>query len=279
MNFNIHAWFRLFRPQNAAIAGASVLLGWFSMHPLRPDLAVALWGCLSMLLLVMAGNADNDICDLAVDRVNRPTRPLPAGILKAGQVRIASIFLYGLSFIAAAIATPFHGILVACMVLLLFAYNRRLKGLPLVGNLAVSFLCGLAIYFPEFPSRPWNTLPAFVFAFFATFAREVVKDMEDMEGDRGAGLRTLPLVFSIQAARKLAFSLVAILLAILPLPAAFFGYGRSYLILATVLAAPFLIVLLLELSKPSADYGRCQRYLKWVMIGGMMALWVGVMRR
>jgi 4-hydroxybenzoate polyprenyltransferase len=192
------------------------------------------------------------------------------------QVRIAASLLYALSILAAFIVTLIHGIFVACMVLLLFAYNRHLKGFPLVGNLAVSLLCGLAIYFPEFPSPLWNTLPAFVFAFLATFAREVVKDIEDIEGDRVAGLCTLPLVFSVNGSRKLAFSLVAILLAILPLPIAYFGYHWPYLLLATVLAAPFLIMLLVELSKPTADYGRCQRYLKWVMIGGMVALWVGM---
>ncbi len=271
------AWFRLFRIQNALIAIAGVWLGWFATRAAHPSLLVAIWGSLSMALLTMAGNADNDVCDLEEDRVNRPGRPLAAGLLKASRVRIAAFGLYAFGIFAATIASPLHGLLALGMTLLLLAYNRFLKGLPLVGNFAVAFLCALAIYFPEFPALIHSTLPAFVFAFLATLAREVVKDAEDVEGDRAAKLRTLPLMIGVNGARKLAFSLTAILFAALPLPVLLFGYRWPYLVLSTVLAGPFLIALLLELMKPAADYSRCQRYFKWMMLGGMLALLAGTL--
>lgn len=279
MNRRIEAWFRLFRPLNAVIAGAGVWLGWISMGSMRPHGMLALWSCVSMALLVFAGNADNDLCDLKTDRVNRPGRPLAAGSLNVSQVRLAAFLLYVLGVIAAGCASQAHGMLALFMVLLLLSYNRWLKGLPLIGNMAVALLCALAIYFPEFPARIHATLPAFAFAFLATLAREVVKDIEDVEGDRAARLRTFPLMQGVSAARKLAFSLVAIVLVLLPSPVIFFGYDWHYAVLSAVLAVPFLLVLLVELSKSAADYGRCQRYLKWMMLGGMIALWLGVLAR
>ncbi len=247
------------------------------MGAVRPHAILAVWGCVSMALLTFAGNADNDLCDLKTDRVNRPGRPLAAGLLKSSQVRIVAFLLYTLAVVAAWCASPWHGALALFMAVLLLVYNRKLKGLPLIGNLTVALLCALAIYFPEFPSAIRFTLPAFVFAFLATFAREVVKDIEDVEGDRAAKLRTLPLVFGISATRKLVFTLVVLLLAMLPMPLIYFGYDWHYAILSLVLAGPFLIVLLVELAKSGANYGKCQRYLKWIMLGGMIALWVGVM--
>ena len=271
------AWFRLFRIQNALIAVAGVWLGWFATRGAHPSLLIAIWGSLSMALLTMAGNADNDVCDLEEDRVNRPGRPLAAGLLKASQVRIAAFGLYALGIVAATLASPLHGLLALGMALLLLAYNRFLKGLPLVGNFAVAFLCALAIYFPEFPGLIHFTLPAFVFAFLATLAREVIKDAEDVEGDRAAKLRTLPLVIGVSRTRKLAFSLTAVLFALLPLPVVLFGYRWPYLVLSTVLVGPFLIALLLELVKPAADYSRCQRYFKWMIQGGILALLAGTL--
>jgi len=230
-----------------------------------------------MALLTMAGNADNDLCDLETDRINRPDRPLPAGLLNLSQVRIAAWLLYAFGIAAAWAVDLLHGLLALGMVLLLLAYNRVFKGRVLIGNITVALLCGLAIYFPEFPGFIHATWPAFAFAFLATLAREMVKDAEDMEGDRAANLRTFPIAFGIEAARKSAFALTAILFAILPLPVFLFGYRWPYLVLATALAGPFLIMLLLELMKPGADFSRCQRWLKWVMVGGMVALWVGIL--
>jgi geranylgeranylglycerol-phosphate geranylgeranyltransferase len=273
---SIKPWFRIFRPLNSILAGAGVWLGWFSMRASRPEAALAIWGCASMMLLAMAGNADNDVLDLTVDRINRPQRPLPSGALAAAPVRTAAFLLYALGVVAAGVASSRHACLAGFMVLLLLIYNRKLKALPLIGNLAVSLLCGLAIYFPEFPSRLHHTLPAFAFAFLATWAREVVKDIEDLEGDRAAGLRTFPLVTSVNSARKLAFSLLAALLALLPMPVIYFGYRWPYALLSIVLAGPFLLVLLWELAGPSADFSRCQRHLKWMMVGGMIALLAGV---
>lgn len=232
-----------------------------------------------MFLLVTAGNAHNDAIDIAVDRINRPDRPLAAGSLRAESARRVSLLLYLLAIIAAWMAAPLHALLAVSMAALLVAYNLKLKGLPLAGNAVIALLCALAVYFTEFPSPPGDTLPALLFAFVATLARELVKDAEDVAGDRAAGLRTLAVLKGPDAVRKAAFVLLVMLILLLPWPMLLFGYRWPYALGIVVLAGPFLVPLTGELSRPGADFTRCRKLLKGLMAGGMIALLAGVAGR
>ncbi len=273
----IAAWWRLFRPGNAAIAAAGVGLGYACLPSPRPPAAGALWGALSLFLLTAAGNADNDACDVETDRVNRPLRSLPAGLLSRTSARRAAWLLGGAAILCADAASPLHGALALGMGLLLLLYNRAFKGLPLVGNLAVAGLCALAVYFPEFPHWPRATAPAAGFAFLATWARELAKDLEDAPGDRAAGLRTYPLVAGENAARKLARYVTLALLILLPVPVVFYGDGWPYAVPAVLGAAPLLIWLWRALARSNPDYRRCQKNYKWAMLAGMAALLAGAL--
>jgi geranylgeranylglycerol-phosphate geranylgeranyltransferase len=277
----LRPWIALFRPWNAAIAAAAVWVGWACLRtrPLGPpEWQLALWGSIAMFLLVAAGNADNDALDAEADRVNRPRRPIVSGAVSRGGARGAAFALYAAGILAAWIGTPVHGMLAGAMAGLLFAYNRSLKGTPVAGNLVIALLCALAVWFTEFPLPPRGALAAAAFAFLATFARELVKDAEDVAGDRAAGLRTLAVVSGTSAARKLAFAATVVLLALLPAPM-LMGYGWPYAVVAALLAGPALAPLLGELAKPDANFARAQKLLKLLMLAGMVALWAGTMGR
>jgi len=278
---------RLVRPGNALIAAAAVWLGWISLR-LRPEWQLAFWGSLSMLLMVGGGNADNDALDVEVDRVNRPNRPLAAGLLGRGTAWTTAFLLYGGAILCAWIGSPLHGLLAAVMAVLLIAYNRFYKGRPLSGNLIISLLCGLAVYFVElpllidFPLTTKDSLPAAVFAFLVTFVRELVKDAEDVVGDRLAGHRTFAVTAGTEAARRLAFASMVVLLLLIPGPALYFGYHWSYLALIVVLGGPVLGPLLLELARTDAGpthFARAQKLLKLFMVAGMISLLAGVLGR
>jgi geranylgeranylglycerol-phosphate geranylgeranyltransferase len=278
------AWLRLFRPWNAVIAGAAVWLGWASLR-LRPEWELAFWGSLSMLLMVAAGNAHNDTLDVETDRVNRPRRPLAAGHITVLSARWLAFSLYAASILAAWFGSPIHMVLAALMAAMLWTYNRFLKGLPLSGNIVISLLCGLAVYFVEFPllidfpTRAHDSLPAALFAFLVTFAREVVKDAEDIAGDRAAGMRTFAVSAGTGAARKLAFGTVVVLLLLLPVPLMAFGYHWGYAAVIVLLAGPVLVPLLGELARTEANFARAQKLLKVLMLAGMLALLLGVLGR
>ena len=284
---SLRPWISLFRPWNAAIAGAATWLGWASLDAprslqirlwgsqrLQPDWTLALWGSFAMFLLVMAGNADNDAVDGRADRVNRPRRPVADGRISANVARRVAALLYVAAVLVAWLpGTELHGLLAAIMALMLVAYNRFLKGTPVAGNLVVALLCALAVWYPEYPLSPRGTLPAALFALLATLARELAKDAEDVEGDRAAGLRTLAVTAGTGAARKLAFVSVVALLALLPVPMLWAGYGWVYAVAVVIFAGPALVPLVGELAKPDASFARAQKLLKFLMVGGMIALW------
>jgi geranylgeranylglycerol-phosphate geranylgeranyltransferase len=278
------AWIRLVRPWNALIAGAAVWLGWASLR-LQPEWQLPFWGSLSMFLMVGAGNADNDALDIETDRINRPKRPLAAGDISLLSARLLAFSLYAAAILVAWFGSPIHSLLAALMAAMLWIYNRFLKGLPLSGNIVISLLCGLAVYFVEFPllidfpAIAHDSLPAALFAFLVTFAREIVKDAQDVAGDRAANLRTFAVLYGPTAARKLAFGCVLALLIVLPVPMLFLGYHMAYVIGIVALGGPVLVPLLGELSRPDARFGRAQQMLKLLMLAGMISLLAGVLGR
>jgi 4-hydroxybenzoate polyprenyltransferase len=281
---------RLVRLPNVLVAGGGVWLG----HACLPgpiEMGAAWAGSASLALLAAAGNVHNDILDLPVDRINRPDRPLPSGRVSPGAAGLLAGALLAASLLAGFAVGAAHGLLVCGMGGLLWAYNRRLKALPLLGNLSVSLLCALAVYFPEFP-RPfaagdaalpsgwpvYTALPA-LFAFVTTLARELAKDAEDIPGDRAAGWRTFPLQFGLPATRMAVLALAAATLLLLPAPmlAEALGYHAAYAVAAALLAVPLLLRILAAAGRREPAWGRIQRDLKWTMLAGMAAILAGVL--
>lgn len=228
-----------------------------------------------MAALVAGGNADNDVQDLAIDSVNRPDRPLPSGAIRPATARTAALGFYAMGTACAGQVSWRHGLLALGMVLWLLLYNRRLKALPLWGNLSVACLCALAPVFCEWPAWPKATAAAAAFAFAATLGRELLKDIEDMPGDKKAGLRTAPLLWGETAVFRGVTVLIALVIAALPL--AYFLGNRSGLYAAFALLGPLPLLLGVgrDLLGKHPDAGALQRRMKWVMLAGLAAILAG----
>ena len=94
-------------------------------------------------------------------------------------------------------------VVAAATIGLLVAYNLYLKKVPLVGNVAVALLAGMTFitgglaYDPVFTFRlPGPLIPA-TFAFFFHLVREIVKDVQDIDGDSRLGVKSLPMVVGV----------------------------------------------------------------------------------
>ena len=268
-------WIRFIRPANAVIAGLGAALG-YACVPGPYLWAKAALGFAAMASLAAAGNAHNDVLDLETDRVNRPNRALPAGLITPRTAGITAAALYLLA-LAAAFASGYpEGLLALAMALLLYTYNHTLKALPIGGNLAVSVLCALTLYYSEFPSFPAHTgLPA-VFALLSTWARELAKDAEDIPGDLATGRNTFPIRYGPVAARWMVGVLAVLLLLLLPVPMLFLHYRSAYALPTVWAALPLLLLILYSVSKVSPQWGKVQRYWKWFMLAGMLAILAGV---
>ncbi|MDR2595651.1 MAG: UbiA family prenyltransferase [Fibromonadaceae bacterium] len=162
---------------------------------------------LGIFFLVCFANAHNDIIDFEIDKINRPNRPLPSGRIriKAAYKLLGILLFFTITF--SLLAGFKFAFLFLAAASLCFAYNRLLKGLPLVGNFTVALLSTMPVVIPVInfglPQRELSML-AFL-AFMLTFAREITKDIEDMEGDRSKNLKTFPLLTSINLSLALVF--------------------------------------------------------------------------
>lgn len=118
------------------------------------------------------------------------------------------------------------------IVIMLWLYNQYLKKLPLIGNIVVASLCALAVAMPyllELDAMKLlsqadqvsykgviNIILAFTsFSFLANLIREIIKDIEDIEGDQAEGHNTLPILTSKDKANSIAMILSVILLAMI----------------------------------------------------------------
>jgi len=270
----VAAVLRLIRAPNVLIAGSGVLAGgWIALRSIALPKELA-FATLSGMAIAAVGNVWNDIFDVAADRVNRPhTRPLAAGQVSRG---IADLIALGCLLLAVAGAGLVGGAQVlAAMVALtvMFIYSPFLKRQPLLGNLAVAVVAGLPPFYGALAvGAPAAGVTPWILAAWLHLAREIVKDIEDMSGDRAMRRRTLPIVIGRRPAL-----LVAAGVSLLFVPASLLlpwnaGYGGAYFVIALVAQLAVLVAATWLLL------GRVERVsplLKGAMVVGLIALVAG----
>jgi geranylgeranylglycerol-phosphate geranylgeranyltransferase len=195
------------RPVNSLVAGLAALLGYIVATGGLEPAALILFPV--VFAITAGGNVYNDLCDLEIDRINRPERPLPSGKVtpEAAGLLTTTLFLAGL-FLSISGGLPCVIIAVANSLLLL-AYARYLKRTVFWGNVAVSYLS--ASIFPfggAFAGLPamGRTLPLAGITFLAMLSRELLKDAEDMPGDSAAGARTVAIACGVKRTGVFAYA-------------------------------------------------------------------------
>lgn len=199
--------FTITRPLNAVTAGLAAVVAYLiATGTVIPE---ALLLFVVVTLVTAAGNVINDYFDVEIDRVNRPDRPIPSG-----QVRLPAARAYaGTLFLAGILVCFFtNELCIAIAVfnsLLLIGYAAWLKRTPLLGNITVSYLAASMFLFGgALGGMPGllHVMPFAVMTFFAMLARELVKDGEDVEGDKASGAVTIPIRYGMKATMVLALS-------------------------------------------------------------------------
>ncbi len=233
---------------------------------------------LSAALVAGGGNAVNDAFDTAIDRINRPNRPIPEGLITPLTAHLAGLMLMVIG-VALGFSLGFKmGIIALCVSLLLGLYSALLKRTPGFGNLAVALCGGLAFIYGAVAvdKLTGGVVPA-LFALLIHLGREIVKDAEDEAGDRSAGVRTIPVVMDTEAAQRIAAAVLVLLVLMTPIPYILNIYNCTYLILVIALVdIPLLfstIRLLKRIDRPGLS--RISLVLKLTMITGLISLYAG----
>lgn len=174
-------------------------------------LAIAL-GALAAALLNASSNALNQICDLKIDRIAKPRRPIPSGAISIPAAAAFTVItaILALALAVGASAHPATSALIyGAAALLTWAYSAppfRLRRFGWMANLTIAIPRGLllaaagwTLVAPANAPDPWviGMVPALFLLGAAT-----TKDFADMEADRADGVRTLPVVLGPDRATR-----------------------------------------------------------------------------
>jgi geranylgeranylglycerol-phosphate geranylgeranyltransferase len=273
----MHPLLALVRPLNLlitflSIVAASIISGG-SVHSAWLVVVAGVVGA-----LVAAGaNAINDYFDVEIDRVNRPDRPLPSGTMTPGS----ALTVWGVTSCAgvllSSLINPAALFIASSAVTLLYIYSRFLKTTPLAGNIVVASMTGMAFVFGGVavgsPER--SAMPA-AFAFLVNLARELVKDIEDREGDARVGAATVPLKFGVRTASALVTGTLLLLIATTGYAYVTRLYDDTYLavVMVTNLMLAYVAISVWRGSRP-AHMKRLSLLLKLSMVTGLAAIYFG----
>jgi len=253
----VSAFIRLTRFEHAIMLAIAVLIGeTIVLGALPPATLLIILSLLIPIFSEMGSFALNDYLDVESDKLNkRNDRPIVSGEISPKFAYYFSIASLLLSVIFAYYCNVYAFIIALVFNIFAVLYNYKLKDLPLVGNIyigltmAIPFIFGSAIITNSFDFSP-TIIVLFCMAFIAGVAREIIKSVQDMEGDKKARKsQTLPLVIG---ARKSILIACVLYLLFLPLTALPFIYGLKQnaiamgLIVAADLGILYIIYLLLK---------------------------------
>ena len=269
------------------------------------------WWILTLLIVSVVGIAAggyviNDYFDVKIDRINRPDNLVVTRIISRDA---AMNLFYGLTAVGVIAGTVVawwaHSwtLLFTYVVIpgLLWFYSASYKRMFLVGNLVVAFASAIvpllvAIANADYLHHLYQNALAYspivgelyvwtggfaIFAFLLTWVREIVKDIEDIEGDCEMECRTLPIVWGDKVAKMIATILlvviatliVYILFAVLPFSHEWKSLPTRYVVFGLIVPILCSIVLLWAANNRT-EYHRVQTIIKFAMFMGMLFSYV-----
>ncbi len=236
------------------------------------------FAALSASFILAAGNAFNDVRDLPCDRINAPKRPIPSGMVTTHAATIFAVILAAAG-IALSIPLGLPGITIALFaVVMLAAYDIKLKSVPLLGNTVVACLGGLAFIYGGIAGGSGSrSLLLAVFATLLHLGRELIKDSCDIQGDSTVGLNTAATTWGTSFTCRLAALVLVILGTATALPLISGYFGLVYITIIVMGVWPALIFsIVVSLKSPSAiNLSTAAGVLKIAMPVGLIAVLVG----
>jgi len=271
-------YFRLLRPSNLVIAFLSIGVASLLAGGTGAQWLAIAAAAVSGALIGSGGMVINDILDVEIDRVNKPDRVLVTGAVPMDHARLLYMALNAGALAFGFLLPPAAQYIALFSVLFLYVYSSVLKRTVLLGNLAVGFMTGLAFVYggAAVGNIDRALLPA-VFACLLNVGREIIKDMEDVEGDRMYGAATLPVRFGMNAAAAAAtFFIAAVMLAaVYPFAAGIYSLTYAVLVGAGMVTVLSYVIASLWVNASVANLHRLSTIIKYDMIVGLIAIYLG----
>lgn len=305
----LFAFFRLIRWPNLLFIVLAQMLFYYciveriTVYPLESkfNFYSLLFLITASVLIASAGYIINDYFDLNIDQVNKPAKLIIDKVIKRRWAIVWHMLLsmlgIGIGFyIGISNQLYWLGFANLVCVMLLFGYSVSLKKKFLIGNILTAGLTAwviLVVYLCYQDSFHYTVQTRHVdpnvkirftrmallyagFAFVISLIREVIKDMEDREGDEKFGCRTLPIAWGIPASKVFVGVWIIVLIGILGIVQFYvmqfnWWWSAFYCILAIII--PLLLILKrLNRAQVAADYHSLSVAVKVVMFTGILSM-------
>jgi len=275
---HVKVFFSIIRPLNCLITFFTIVIAGLICGELF-DYKIILVAGFTGLLVNAGGNIINDYFDVEIDKTNRPQRALPSG--KTTPLFVLNSYVVVTYF---AIVMAFFNlnidafIIVVITSLMMFLYSYLFKKIAFVGNLVVAFFTGMAFLFGSVVvSNVYCGIIPAVFAFLISLMRELVKDIEDIKGDKAANIKTYPIKYGVRATVKLISITGIVLIISTTVPFLLKIYNLYYFIFVSIFVNGILVYVIRTLNRNTsqATISKMSKLLKIGMIFGIIAILIG----
>lgn len=248
--------------------------------------------------IAAAGNIINDYFDVNIDRINKPHKLIVGTLISRRWVifwhlLLSIIGVYCSIYVSFKLNFFWISIVNCICVLLLFIYSASLKKKFLIGNIVVSVLTAwviMILILPEFQTLVSSAVqPVDIyykllrigllyasFSFIISVVREVIKDMEDIDGDRKNNCKTMPIVWGINASKIFVFIWIIVLTAMLVVAQLYvvkFGWWISIIYSVLFIIIPLILVFKkLIAAQLSKHFNRLSKWVKYIMLAGILSM-------
>lgn len=276
----------------------------FKQYYIDVEFPVSLFALLVFIVVLIAagGYMINDYFDVKTDLINRPDKVVVDKHIKATSVYVAYFIVNAIALIASFYVSIRIGVISMTFLFplamgLLWFYSTTYKRQLLIGNILISVVVAgvpilVALYempliharYLQYPAAykvllrviaGWCGAYAF-FAFIVNLLRELIKDIEDFEGDIAFGRTTLPIAFGLKTSKIVVAVLIGITIVLIEsvsfylmepnkLDAITLGYFHLLLILPLIVSA-----IILFLANQKKHYKAISLIIKLVMVLGLL---------
>ena len=228
---------------------------------------------LATLCTTAAGYIINDYYDVKIDNINKPDRVVIDRKIHRRNALIWHGFFDVSALVFAAMVSYRMLLLVIISIFLLWSYSNHFKRLPLIGNVIVATLSAISMLLIPYHFSQINldVIVYATFSFLMTVIREIVKDMEDREGDERFNCNTLPIAIGIKRTRFI-INLFTVCLLVLITNYMYAARGMNNYLLGVVVLGLFYFLWMLSKADTTAEFKHLSSYCKTLMLVGLMSM-------
>ncbi len=276
---NLIHYIIILRPVNFIISFLSIYIAVIIADQTLFYSLQAFFGSFAGALISGAGMIINDYFDIEIDKINKPERPLPAGKISLKSAIVYYLVLNILALILVSFTNLLAFIIALISIMVIFLYSYALKTKGIIGNFIVGLMTGLAFIFGGVIGE--NILPLifpFLLGLLINFTREILKDIEDLEGDKSKNLKTFPIVYGEKKSFQVVTFLMVLTIFVTIIPYLLDVFNIYYLLIILFGVDLTLVYVIKKVNSNPTKYDlrKLNALIKYEMIVGLIAIYIGV---